>query len=99
MKNYKVVFHPLALEEYQKSFVWYEMQQKGLGVRFEEAIGAVIEKINTHPAYYSYSRKPYREASVSHFPFVIVYKVSNRKLEIYIASIFHTRKSTKRKHR
>ncbi len=97
--EFSIIFHPKAEEEYQQSFVWYEEQLIGLGERFEKEIGLVLNKLISHPQFYSYSKKPYREALVNDFPFVMLFKINESRKEVYISSILHTKRSKRRKFR
>ncbi len=58
------------------------------------------EEIILHPeAYGSRSNKTFREAKVEFFPYLIVYKIKKRTKEIYISSIYHTKKHPRKKYR
>ncbi len=94
-----LIFHPKAEQEYITSFRWYEEKQEGLGELFETVVEVIIKKITKHPQYYGYGRKPYREAIVGDFPFVVVYKHNEIKNEVYVVAIHHTKKSVKGKYR
>ncbi|KAA5537324.1 type II toxin-antitoxin system RelE/ParE family toxin [Taibaiella lutea] len=99
LPKYSIVFHPLAEEEYNQSYNWYEEQLIGLGERFEGEVEIILTKLTIQPQFYGFSKRPYREASVNDFPFIIVFKINAIKNEIYIVSIFHTKRSVKKKFR
>ena len=79
-----------AQKELRTSFIWYEQQQMGLGVRFVEDIELRFRKIEQNPELFSIKHKSYREASVPLFPYVIIYRINKRKKIIKIFSVFHT---------
>ncbi len=95
----ELVIHPKAAEEYAASYHWYAEKKDGLAEMYEIAVEKLITQITQHPEYYSYSRKPYREALVVNFPFVLVYKYNKISNKIFVVSIHHTKRSTKGKYR
>ncbi len=96
---YALIFHPEADKEFAESVIWYEEQKEKLGERFSNAIEEIIERIQTHPESFGYSKRPFREASVKTFPFTIIYKVNKTKQLISIVSIYHAKRNPKKKYR
>ena len=98
--SYSYRLHPLTQQDYYEAYAWYEDKQKGLGERFIKAVRATIEAIASHPELYgSRSRKGFREAEVTFFPYLIIFKINKPKKEIYISSIHHTKKHPGKKYR
>ncbi|MEO7800421.1 MAG: type II toxin-antitoxin system RelE/ParE family toxin [Ginsengibacter sp.] len=98
--TYTYIFHPLTKEDYNEAFEWYENKQKGLGERFLQAVRKKIEEIVLQPeAYGTKGNKKFREAEISIFPYLLVYKLNKRKKEIYISSIHHSKKHPRKKYR
>ena len=81
--------------------VWlYESSKTGLGEEFAATIKKMIDEIIRHPQTYSSKYNlNYREAIIRKFPHVIVYKINERKKEIFIASIHHAKKHPRLKYR
>lgn len=96
---YNLIFHPEADKKFVESTNWYNKQKETLGERFIISIESVIKKIQSTPEVYEYSKKPFREAGVPIFPFIIVFKFNKLKGIIYIVSIFHTSRNPKKKFR
>jgi len=96
---YTLSFHPKALDEYKAASIWYETQQMGLVVRFEKAIDHKIKQILLNPLAFSKNRISYRQARTAIFPFVIVYRLNEQKLEVYISAIYHTSRNPRGKYR
>ena len=80
------------------SWLWYEEREEGLGDRLYEALMQKLNIIAKNSEIFSIKQNPYREAKVSIFPFVIVYKIYKRKKIIEVLSVFHTSRSLKRKY-
>lgn len=72
------LFHPEALEDLDAAVTWYERARPGLGARFYDAVLAVLDRAERHPA----SGSPLHAADdpgsddrifvVPRFPFVVV---------------------------
>lgn len=97
MSNYKVKVLPKARNEIFKAFDWYEEQKEGLGDKFGDEIQISINKILANPNHYPAKIISIREFIVKKYPFIIVYKVSEKKKEVIITSIFHTKRNPKLK--
>jgi plasmid stabilization system protein ParE len=98
--SYSYQVHPLVEQDFEEAYIWYEARQKGLGERFINAVDTKINQILQNPeAYGSKGLKSFREVEVDRFPYLIVYKISNRKKEIFITSIHHTKKHPRKKYR
>ena len=97
---FKIVFHPTAQEELNKSVEWYNIRKQKLGLRFRDSVTDTISKIYSNPlAYAIKSKDVYREAKVKFFPFVIVYRIYPRKKVIFVSSVFHTSRNPRKKFR
>ncbi|KGO86438.1 plasmid stabilization system [Flavobacterium rivuli WB 3.3-2 = DSM 21788] len=77
------------------AYLYYEEQQLGLGDRFINILERHFEKISIHPEHYQIKRKPYREAVLSKFPFVIIYQFTNSKIVVF--SVFNTHQNPVKK--
>ena len=89
---------PKAQKEILDAWEWYEDEQPGLGDRFKDEVRKKIESILKNPLHYPLKGK-YHEAQTEVFPFLIVFKIDNRKNIIFIVSIFHMSRHPKRKHK
>jgi plasmid stabilization system protein ParE len=97
---YLLKLHPLIQQDFNEAYGWYEDKQKGLGDRFLKAVRGKMEQIIVRPQVFgSRGNKGFREAKIEFFPYHIVYKINERKREIYISSIHHNSKHPKKKYR
>jgi len=94
-----VSIHPKALEEFKNASIWYEERQVGLGLRFEQIVEIKINQILNRPETYAKIKGPFRQVKIKTFPYVIVYSFSAMKHEVYISSIFHTKRNPRGKYR
>jgi plasmid stabilization system protein ParE len=80
-------FHPLAKIELNDAAVYYDDQQKGLGLDFIEEIYATIKRILQFPKAWSKLSKNTFRCLVNRYPYGIIYQV--KKNEIRIIAIMH----------
>ena len=95
---YRTIFSSKAQREIAESWNWYEDRQLGLGDRFLNEIAEHIRKIEQTPIRFPIRFKSYREESVPVFPFLIIYRINEKKKIIRIVSIFHTSRNPTRKY-
>ncbi len=100
MSDYLVEFHAEASEDADAAYIWYELQQSGLGERFLKEVWQKIGVIIDAPQLFSSkTRKEYREAKVNDFPYIVVYKIYLRKKIVLISAIHHEKMSPGKKYR
>jgi hypothetical protein len=78
-----------------EAFLYYEDKRIGLGEEFLEHLDIYFDTIKANPKYFPQKRKPYREAFIKRFPFLIIYEITNRKVIVY--SVFNTWQNPVRK--
>jgi mRNA-degrading endonuclease RelE of RelBE toxin-antitoxin system len=98
--SYKFSLHPDTQKDFTEAYEWYQDKTEGLGERFLKAVRKKIEEIATNPEIYgSKGRKGYREAKLNLFPYVIGFKIYEKKKSIFISSIHHLKKHPNKKYR
>lgn len=85
-----VVLSPEAQTDYDEAFDWYEMRQRGLGVRFATAVERVFNSIAAMPNMHAVVYKNLRKAVVRTFPYSIFYQVEPN--QVLVVSVFHGRR-------
>ena len=86
--NLPVVFRPAAYAEYVDAIKWYESQQVGLGLEFEDEVEKSLVQIQTRPKSYPVVLRDIRETPLSRFPYCLYYRIRSGRL--IVLSIFHT---------
>lgn len=71
-----------------ETYLYYEEKRIGLGEEFLEHLDVYFNRISANPKHFPQKRKPYREAFIYRFPFLVIYEITKRKVIIY--SVFHT---------
>ena len=85
----KYWFHPAARTELLESVRYYDSQQSGLGRRFLEAVTDAIHRIQAHPRMYHLVSGAWRQCRVPRFPFGIIYRPKDRRIEIIAVMHLH----------
>ena len=80
-----------AVQDMQEAYDYYEERKLGLGERFLDTLETYIERVQKHPLHYQIRRKPYREALIKDFPYLIIYEIEENNIIVY--AIFSTWKN------
>lgn len=70
------------------AYLYYEEKRIGLGEEFLEHLDTYFVRITKNPKHFPKKRKPYREAFLNRFPFLIIYEIIKKKIIVY--SVFNT---------
>ncbi len=89
----EIEFHKGASKDTEDSFVWYENQKTGLGLRFLVCIEVALSIIKDNPLLFAVTYKDFRRAPVEVFPFSIYYKIKGDA--IIIVGIMHQKRNYK----
>jgi plasmid stabilization system protein ParE len=96
---YSIEFVRKARSELLETWGWYEDKQAGLGDKFKHQVDICIRTIEQNPKRYPEKRRNYRESIVKGFPYLIIYRVHERKKTVAIVTVFHTSRSPRKKYR
>jgi len=81
--------------EIVEAFLYYEEKRTGLGEEFLMHLDTYFERIKNNPKHFPQKRKPYREAFIKRFPFIIIYEIIKEKVIVY--AVFNTWKNPEKK--
>lgn len=85
--------------EWIESAEFYEYKEEGLVEKFIIEIEKILVLIQKNPLLFKVSKKEFRDAKVSIFPFLIIYKIDYEKNVVVIISIFHCKRNPKQKYK
>ena len=86
---YKVTYHPLATQELDDAYLYYEAQQEGLGLTFVKAVKATEKRISYFPAAWQTLSPNSRRALVSRFPYGLIYHIGQDVITIIAIAHLH----------
>ena len=87
-KKHKLIYTSRAYKSILKAFEYYESAQKDLGDYFLSFLEECILSIDNNPEIYRIIHKNYRQAKVSRFPYVVIFRINGD--EIIIENVFNT---------
>lgn len=93
--KYEIEIKDEANLETIDGYLYYEDKRIGLGEEFLAHLDSYFDRIRTYPEHFPQKRKPYREAFIRRFPFLIVYEIKENKVIVY--SVFNTWQNPKKK--
>ncbi|AGC77821.1 ParE-like toxin of type II ParDE toxin-antitoxin system [Nonlabens dokdonensis] len=76
-------------------FHYYESKRLGLGDLFLNHLENYFKRIIENPEHFPEKRKPYREAYLKRFPFLVIYTIEETKIIIY--AVFNTSRNPDKK--
>lgn len=85
-----VLFDRRAEEELSQSALYYEAQEKGLGLQFLLAVEFAIKEAASNPHIFSATTKGCRKCRVVRFPYAIIFRERNE--EIQIIAVMHLKR-------
>jgi plasmid stabilization system protein ParE len=85
----QVRFAELARQELTDARAWYEAQQSGLGVRFNQAVRQAVGQISRLPLLYPIERDDIHRYVLTQFPYTLRYIVRGELLVILTVSHHH----------
>ncbi len=79
-----------ALNDIQETIEWYELQLKGLGLRYKTQAKKQINSLKKEPYIFSIKYNEIRCRKIEKFPFLIHYLINENTNIITIFAVFHT---------
>ena len=86
---YKIKITPTAFNDLQNSIDYYNKQQKGLGIKFNNVIQITFIELKKEPASGSFIYDSVRYKVIKKFPYIILYELINHNT-IAVYRIFNT---------
>lgn len=93
--QYQLEIKEEAYLDIKQAYNYYEESKLGLGERFLNTLEIYFERVKQYPKHYQIKQKPFREAFVKDFPYVIIYEIEKNKIIVY--AVFCTYKNPKKK--
>lgn len=84
----ELVLAPEAFDDLRSARRWYEARREGLGAAFEQAVEAVLTRVQRTPDSGREVAPGFRRAIVRRFPYDLYYSFDERRVLVLL--IFHT---------
>ena len=75
----KVEISKFAQRELEDAILYYELEQKGLGLRFKDEVKKSVDRIKIYPKSGSIEIGELRKCLVHKFPYKVLYSVQNER--------------------
>lgn len=85
----KIEILEIASKEFISAKEFYELEQSGLGARFENEIKQALLRIRQYPTAWSYERKEIRRCFIHCFPYKILYSIQKEVIVILAFAHLH----------
>lgn len=82
-----------AVNDLDEAYLWYELNQAGLGTLFIRKIEEAFEAISIHPSSYIRIHKETRRFLVHKFPYGIYYLTDDNNREIKVVGVIHFKRN------
>ncbi len=92
MKKFIVTFSPVAIEDIEQTFDYYERQQPGLGKKFAKQLQQTLNAINRNPFFASVRYDDIRCASIKKFPYLVHYHINEDELLVTVLAVYSSYK-------
>ena len=86
----KITFLEEANSEFSAAVAYYDNQQPGLGLRFEEEIEQALHWLAEHPQINPLRRGIYRRMNLRIFPYYVPYVI--RESTLWVIAVAHARR-------
>jgi toxin ParE1/3/4 len=81
-------FHPAALAELKASLAWYLDRSSGAASAFLVSVRERLAVVERDPERYARDKRGFRSGPVSKYPFVIIYRETNKGVRV--VAVAHT---------
>ncbi|MCX6554419.1 MAG: type II toxin-antitoxin system RelE/ParE family toxin [Candidatus Aminicenantes bacterium] len=85
----KIEILQIAYLEFRAAQEFYELEQSGLGARFENEIRQALLRIQQYPKVWSTERKEIRRCFIHKFPYKIIYSIQKEIIVVLAFAHLH----------
>jgi plasmid stabilization system protein ParE len=86
-------FTKRATRDLEAQFLWYELQQRGLGDEYFASAAGTFDSIQANPSIYPLVRDPIRRAPMRRFPYGVFFISSDET--VVVLAIVHSRRHSR----
>lgn len=86
--SFRLIFFPVARQEYREAADWYEARSPGRGKLFRAAVRNQLDRITANPRIHAKVYQDVRKAVVRGYPYNVLYVEEPGR--VVVLSVFHT---------
>ena len=90
---YQYLFDPVAADEYEEAFNWYEQKSSIAADNLIIAVQDAPTAICVNPHRYRNVHKNLRELSLKRYPYNLIYFIDETNLLITVTSLYHHKRN------
>ena len=87
--SYEMVIDPMAQEDVEEAFRYFENLREGLGTEFLSALSEILDRIESNPNLYQIVEGDIRRGLIRRFQYAIFYRVISGNT-VLVLTIQHT---------
>ena len=87
--SFAVLTEPVAEREWSDAVAWYEEQETGVGLRFNEEVRTLLRTIAEQPERFPLATVRTRKAKIIDWPYSIYFTVNKEHREVKIVAVWH----------
>ncbi len=91
--KYTISFLADAVSDLDEAYLWYELNQPGLGNLFIRNVEEAFEAISVNPSSFVRIHKETRRFLVHKFPYGIYYLTDDKNSEIKVVGVIHFKRN------
>ncbi len=93
--KYRIEFLEIAEAELEDTIEWYESQKQNLGAKLILSLDNIFSRIIENPHLFPVVHKEIRKATVSNFPYSVIYEIHDPEV-ILILAVAHQKRNPTR---
>jgi plasmid stabilization system protein ParE len=90
MKNFTIVFSPVAIDDAEETVDYYEKKQPGLGKRFAAQLQVTLNAVKRNPFFATVRYDDIRCARIKKFPYMVHYHINEDEVLVTIIAVYST---------
>lgn len=90
MKNFTIIFSPVAMDDVEQAVDYYEEKQSNLGKRFAAHLQLTLNTIKRNPFFATLRYEDIRCAGIKKFPYCVHYNINEDELLVTIIAVYST---------
>ncbi|MFT4152607.1 type II toxin-antitoxin system RelE/ParE family toxin [Parafilimonas sp.] len=96
--KYQIIYSPLAGKQRNEIILWYAERSLPAMENFIIELDTVVKGLYLNPQRFRKTYKNYHQVALKKFPYYVIYSVKEQDGIVIIASIWHHKRSSRKKY-